>query len=926
MAVIKTYCSAKRSHFGGQAFACRIVGLSVAFCVAVVAVLAGGASSAIAEGPNAILTPTGYNTTLVPRGDDTYQLAVNLPFTMNWNGTNYTQIYINMNGNCTFGSQFTTYNPSSALSATNQNILAPFWADVNTANAGTAQVSYSRTSGAIPQVNGRNAFFVNWVGVSRYNQATPTNSFQLVIVDRSDTGAGNFDFMFNYDKVEWDIATTASTTKARVGWAYAQSGGASFELPGSGVAQSQTSALLDSSASATSLIQNSLNSNGQLGRYVWQVRGGTPNVPPQLTVVDRVLEGNAPGAHLGYMGTDDATATDPDGTVTSLVHDRSRVLPLGTTGVTWVATDNRGLTTSALQSIVVADTTSPTTPSVGSSTHVTGTWSTNRSVNVQSTGSTDVCAGVEACSYSWSQNAPATPDATADSVTSTDFTASASDVIDRQTFPNSTWPSDWARSGDTSYLRLTNATGRHNGTYAAEVYANNTTRRTAEFTRDFDLKGYTSATLSFWNNVSKLSQAADYSRVHYSTNGGSTWTQLATWTGPLSATGWQQRQYSLPVGGTVRVRFSASVNANGEYANWDDIEVTGVVSATQKMLSVNQTQNRADGRWYFNVRTVDAAGNWSQTASLGPVMVDTVPPVTTDNAPTGWSTTPVDVVLTATDAGDIVSTVYSVNGGSSVTYTGPIPVSAQGTTTIRYRSTDAAGHVEEIRTATVRIDSLPPTRPGDVDANATSISEIEVTWSASTDTGSGVARYEVYRNGVLAGTSTTTSFIDSGLTAGKNYSYHIVAVDVAGNRSPVSRTAEETVPTSSLWLVLTPGSVDMGALDPGSANTVDQAAKVTVGGVGAIGYELSCSAEDFRGIGVQAPVPTLPVGALSYSTGGFITLPMRSFQLSAQPVSAAKGSRYRWSHEYVFSYQLSAPWDSDAGEYATTVTYTAVSD
>ena len=109
--------------------------LALTWCVAVA--LAAPQSS-LAAGPDAILKPTGYNANAITRGDDTANLIVNLPFTMNWNGTSFTQIYINMNGNCTFGSGFTSYNPNTTLAATNQNILAPLWADVDTRNTAAA--------------------------------------------------------------------------------------------------------------------------------------------------------------------------------------------------------------------------------------------------------------------------------------------------------------------------------------------------------------------------------------------------------------------------------------------------------------------------------------------------------------------------------------------------------------------------------------------------------------------------------------------------------------------------------------------------------------------------------------------------------------------------------------------------------------------
>ena len=151
-------------------------------CRSAVALFAMPARS-FAAGPNAIQTPTGYNANATARGDDTSNLIVNLPFAMNWNGTNYTQIYINTNGNCTFGAGYTGYNPNTTLAAPNRNIMAPFWADLDTRNTATGQVTYSTTTaGNIPQVNGRNAFFVNWVNVASYNnQATPLKPFQLVL-------------------------------------------------------------------------------------------------------------------------------------------------------------------------------------------------------------------------------------------------------------------------------------------------------------------------------------------------------------------------------------------------------------------------------------------------------------------------------------------------------------------------------------------------------------------------------------------------------------------------------------------------------------------------------------------------------------------------------------------------------------------------
>jgi len=883
-------------------------------------------SALFAAGPNAVLTPTGYNTNVIARGDDTSNLVVNLPFTMNWNGTNYTQIYVNMNGNCTFGQTFTGYNPNdSTLAGTNRNIMAPLWADVDTRNTAASQVTYSNTTaGSVPQFNGRNAFFVNWVGVASYNnQSAPTNSFQLVIVDRSDTGAGNFDFMFNYDQITWDIATTASTRRARVGWGRAGTG---FELPGSGAVQTSPSALSDTASSATSLIQNSLSSGGQLGRYVWQVRAGAPpNVAPQVTVVNRVLEGNAPNSYTGYTGAGDATATDPDGTIASFTNDRPAVLPLGATNVTWTATDNSGAVTTASQSIVVTDTTPPDNPVLVSPTHTTGVWSTDNTVTVNSAGATDVCTGVDGFSYAWSRDATSTPDTVEDASITTTTTTTTTTTVDSQTFPNATWPAGWTRS-DATYVRLTNAVGRNNGTYAAEIWANNTTRRTVNFYRDYNLAGFTTANLSFWNNLSAFSTVADYARVEYSTNGGTSWTQLANWAGPSAAAGWQARGYPLPVGGTVRVRFSGSVNATTEYSDWDDITVRGFTTTTSVALTTSTTTGLADGTWYFNLRSVDAAANWSTPTALGPFLVDTVAPVTTDDAPAGWSTSPVSVTLTPTDAGAIAYTQYDLNAAGWSPYTSPILVSTEGTNTLLYRSADAVGHVEATKSATVRVDTNAPSVPTGVHASAVSTHAVEVIWASSTDAVSGLSHYVIYRDGWPVGTTSDTTFVDTGLTPGDTYVFEVSAVDVAGNESVVSTSVNETVPIAALWISVTPASVSMGGTDPGGSSTVTNAATVAVGGVGGLTYELLCSAQDFINTDIAAPMQVLPASAMSFTTKGFITLPTQTFATTPTVLDSASGTKYRWNHDYTFDYLFAVPWSYDAGTYTTTVTYTAVSN
>src|SRR5439155_10129807 len=121
-----------------------------------------------------------------------------------------------------------------------------------------------------------------------------------------------------------------------------------------------------------------------------------------------------------------------------------------------------------------------------------------------------------------------------------------------------------------------------------------------------------------------------------------------------------------------------------------------------------------DGTHTITYRSTDAATN-TETAKTATVRIDTTAPVTTDNAPAGWSASAVTVTLSATDAtSGVASTQYKIDGaatfttGTSVSIPAPADHSNDGAHTITYRSTDAATNVETNKTATVRIDTTAP--------------------------------------------------------------------------------------------------------------------------------------------------------------------------------------------------------------------------
>jgi parallel beta-helix repeat protein len=98
-----------------------------------------------------------------------------------------------------------------------------------------------------------------------------------------------------------------------------------------------------------------------------------------------------------------------------------------------------------------------------------------------------------------------------------------------------------------------------------------------------------------------------------------------------------------------------------------------------------------------------------------PVLEDTTPPVTTISLEgtlgnNGWYTSDVTVTLSATDdISGVDKTEYSFDGSTWFIYDTSFVITAEGVTTIYYRSSDVAGNIETTRRETVKIDKTAST-------------------------------------------------------------------------------------------------------------------------------------------------------------------------------------------------------------------------
>jgi len=171
---------------------------------------------------------------------------------------------------------------------------------------------------------------------------------------------------------------------------------------------------------------------------------------------------------------------------------------------------------------------------------------------------------------------------------------------------------------------------------------------------------------------------------------------------------------------------------------------------------------------------------------------ETTPPVTTDNAPAGWSHLPITVTFAATDAesGAARTTWRAAGGlwqlGTSHTVAAPDDHTNDGPHTIEYFSEDHAGNREAVRSCTVRVDTIDPESTDDAPPGWARV-PVRVTFSAH-DERSGVARVTSRVDGGLW--QLGESCVVAAPATHTNDGVHTVeyfAEDNAGNREAVNR-------------------------------------------------------------------------------------------------------------------------------------------
>lgn len=231
----------------------------------------------------------------------------------------------------------------------------------------------------------------------------------------------------------------------------------------------------------------------------------------------------------------------------------------------------------------------------------------------------------------------------------------------------------------------------------------------------------------------------------------------------------------------------AAGGPSGGLVDWRNgfVEVGGSPVPTKYWLAVVSTKNFKSltlsseqrsgnsGPKHFNVEFSVDNTNWTLLKSL------VIPPAT-DNCPGDTCRlTEVPLPEEANDK-DAVYIRWGVISGEAANH--PARVLEEWGVNI-LRKVIIKG--EAIEGANIPVDTEAPTVPANVAGVALTDTSIRLTWDASTD--NEVPKgYYIYRNGAKIGTSSATSYTDTGLVRDTSYEYYVTAYDAAGNESAAS--------------------------------------------------------------------------------------------------------------------------------------------
>jgi fibronectin type 3 domain-containing protein len=377
---------------------------------------------------------------------------------------------------------------------------------------------------------------------------------------------------------------------------------------------------------------------------------------------------------------------------------------------------------------------------------------------------------------------------------------------------------------------------------------------------------------------------------------------------------------TVPSGLVAAVFSSTQINLTWT-ASTDNVAVTGykvercpgagcsnfAQIATPTATTFTDTGLAASTPYSYRVRATDAASNLSNYSSTASSTTTAAPDTQPPTAPTGlvavgFSSTQINLTWSAS-TDNVATTGYFVERclGASCSSFAQIAVlgnvASYSNTSLavstsysyRVRATDAAGnrspYSNTASATTLSVpDTQPPTAPTNLTASAASGSQINLSWTASSDN-LAVTGYKVEScqgagcsNFMQIAAPTATTFNNTGLTGSTSYSYRIRATDAAGNLSAYSATSTATT------LAAAPLSVSISPKRGGL--TLNQSLNLTAtvtNDIGSAGVTWTSSAGSFTTHSTTTATFAAP------ATAGTVTLTATSITDGTKSASAAIG-------------------------------------
>ncbi len=226
----------------------------------------------------------------------------------------------------------------------------------------------------------------------------------------------------------------------------------------------------------------------------------------------------------------------------------------------------------------------------------------------------------------------------------------------------------------------------------------------------------------------------------------------------------------------------------------------------------------ASTSYSYEIIATDAAGNLSSPSNIGVATTLAGTPVAPSGlVATAASATQINLSWTNNAVNqtgfkverspdNVTFTQIGTVGASTTTYS-DLNLSPKTLYYYRVRATNASGDsgYTNVSSATTLPDTTPPTAPSSLTAIAASSTQINLSWTASTDN-VGVTGYKIQRcqgagctsfAQIAAPAGTATTFTDTGLSPSTSYSYQVIAADAAGNLSSASNIASALTATAS---------------------------------------------------------------------------------------------------------------------------------